>query len=118
MLLKNDQQSVLTLPLTLKENFNIFSTYYITKMAEQQRDSTDFEVIRTVFYYCFGIIFLPIGTFFATKTFIFDGVLGLDNIPANVYSAIAAVVVLHIALIFFIYKAYSDSSQPKPQKQD
>ncbi|CAH0380661.1 unnamed protein product [Bemisia tabaci] len=42
---------------------------------------------------------------------------GSDSISSNVYSAALAVIVLHVTLGAFIYKAYSDTGT-KPSKQD
>ncbi|KAF6200312.1 hypothetical protein GE061_006615 [Apolygus lucorum] len=80
------------------------------------QDMSDFRIFRTVFYYCIVIIALPVITFFASKVFLFDAVFGLSTIPSNVYSAISAIAVLHIALGFYIYRAYSDPA--KESKQD
>ncbi|BES98900.1 Vacuolar ATPase assembly integral membrane protein VMA21 homolog [Nesidiocoris tenuis] len=80
------------------------------------QDMSDFRIFKTVFYYCMIIIALPVITFFASKVFLFDGIFGYSSIPSNVYSAISAIAVLHIALGFYIYRAYSDPM--KPSKQD
>lgn len=94
---------------------------------------THFNIFKTVFYYSMFIILAPISTFFSVKIFIFDGnenhmtyhnltllflgILGASKVTSNVWSAIAAVIVLHIALGLYIYRAYFDS-RPKPDKDD
>ncbi|XP_049807707.1 vacuolar ATPase assembly integral membrane protein VMA21 homolog [Schistocerca nitens] len=78
------------------------------------KGSSDIDIIRTVFMYCFGVMILPVATFFGVKYVIFNGFLSDDSIKANVYSAITAVIVLHISLVFFIIKAYSETEPPKP----
>ncbi|XP_014257073.1 vacuolar ATPase assembly integral membrane protein VMA21 homolog isoform X2 [Cimex lectularius] len=78
------------------------------------QEMTDFRVFRTVFYYCIVIITLPVVTFFGSKVFIFE-VMGLSNVPSNVYSAISAIAVLHVALGMYIYRAIAEG---KPSKQD
>lgn len=88
--------------------------------TKKPQDRPDLEVLTTVFIYCIAIIVCPVATFFGSKILIFEGVLGLNNVVVNVYSAVAAVLVLHIALGFFIYRAYTDPSQTthKPDKRD
>lgn len=74
----------------------------------------DYQVFRTVFSYCLITITLPVFSFFVTKLVIFEGILKLDGVSGNVYSAIVAVVVLHITLGLYIYKAYNQSERAKP----
>lgn len=76
----------------------------------------------TVLRYCLLIIFLPIVGFFSTKYVLFDGILQLSSTQSNIYSAVVAVVALHLALFLYIYRAYFDTSsedkQKKQQKKD
>lgn len=80
----------------------------------------DFDIFRSVLYYSVAILALPISTFFTTKVIIFDRLFGSDEVTGNVYSAICAVIMLHIALGLFIYKAYSSDEPPRkfPEKID
>jgi hypothetical protein len=41
------------------------------------------------------------------------GLIGTGNLASNVWSAVMAVVVLHIALGLFIYKAYFEAGRAK-----
>lgn len=93
-----------------------------------------FSVFTTIFYYSIFILLAPIATFFTVKIVLFEGKLhclfnkilliyfaGLFNtfgVSANVWSAIAAVMVLHIALGLYIYKAYSSAEKVKDDKTD
>ncbi|XP_072162585.1 vacuolar ATPase assembly integral membrane protein VMA21 homolog [Bemisia tabaci] len=79
-----------------------------------QKETPDFVIFRTIFYYCFVIIVFPVLSFFSAKFIVFSG---SDSISSNVYSAALAVIVLHVTLGAFIYKAYSDTGT-KPSKQD
>ena len=73
------------------------------------------EVFGSVLYYCSLILFLPLLAFFATKSFLLEFLLGVeqDSVSSNVTSAAVAVVVLHLALGLFIYKAYFQRPPPK-----
>jgi hypothetical protein len=58
------------------------------------------------------ILVLPIGSFFATKSLLFEWFLGQTaTIGTNIVSAVVAVIVLHLALGLFIYKAYFDDGK-------
>ena len=73
------------------------------------------EVFGSVLYYCSLILFLPLLAFLVTKTVVLEAVLGqdADAVSTNVTSAVVAVVVLHLALGLFIYKAYFQQEAPK-----
>ncbi|XP_055694795.1 vacuolar ATPase assembly integral membrane protein VMA21 homolog [Lutzomyia longipalpis] len=71
--------------------------------------SPNFSVFFTVLFYCLLIILLPIIGFFISKHFIFDGYFQLSQISSNIYSAVVAVIALHIALFCYIYRAYFET---------
>ncbi|VVC91640.1 vacuolar ATPase assembly integral membrane protein VMA21 homolog [Leptidea sinapis] len=79
----------------------------------------DFLVFRTVIKYCLFIIIVPVLSFFSAKT-LFDGILRLEPITSSVYSAVVAVIVLHVTLGLYIYRAYSETEHTpaKPVKKD
>ncbi|RZF46078.1 hypothetical protein LSTR_LSTR004791 [Laodelphax striatellus] len=79
-------------------------------MAEQSTESQDFEVFRSIFYYCFFILIVPLLTFFCAKFVIFEPIFG-STVNGSVYSAIVAIVTVHIALGLYIYKAYSEPTK-------
>ncbi|KYN00865.1 Vacuolar ATPase assembly integral membrane protein VMA21 [Cyphomyrmex costatus] len=65
------------------------------------------------------ILALPVISFFTSKIFLFDGILGFSEVLSNVYSAGVAVLVLHFALGLFIYRAYfHDGSKTPAVKRD
>ncbi|XP_073965993.1 vacuolar ATPase assembly integral membrane protein VMA21 homolog [Choristoneura fumiferana] len=80
----------------------------------------DFQVFRTVIKYCLIIIIVPIISFFTSKIVLFDGLLRLDVTTSSVYSAVVAVLVLHVTLGLYIYKAYGEAevAPSKPLKKD
>ncbi|KAL6257835.1 vacuolar ATPase assembly integral membrane protein VMA21 homolog [Pogonomyrmex barbatus] len=83
------------------------------------KEVTELQVFKTVLYHSMVILALPIITFFTSKVFLFDGILGLNNVSSNVYSAGIAVIILHIALGVFIYRAYfDDQSKTSAIKRD
>ncbi|XP_066997438.1 vacuolar ATPase assembly integral membrane protein VMA21 homolog [Anabrus simplex] len=82
---------------------------------QQVGEMPDGHVLRTVLGYSLAIIVSPVMAFFTAKYYIFDGMLQLSLVQSNVYSAIASIFVLHMAVGLFIYRAYSaPSTSVKP----
>ncbi|XP_076619214.1 vacuolar ATPase assembly integral membrane protein VMA21 homolog [Colletes latitarsis] len=82
------------------------------------KELPELQVFKIVLFYCIVIIALPVLLFFVSKIFIFDGLLGLNHVPSNVYSAGVAIVALHLALGAFIYRAYFDDQSKTQTKRD
>ncbi|KAK4288487.1 hypothetical protein Pmani_038483 [Petrolisthes manimaculis] len=74
-----------------------------------EKGPTEGSLILAVLPYVIMIILLPIGSFFFTKSYVFEDILNYGDTTANVYAAICAVVVLHVLLAMFIYKAFKES---------
>lgn len=95
--------------------FVTFKTYKLaTSMSGTGKETTELQAFKTVLYHSVVILALPVISFFTSKIFLFDGILGLNNVPSSVYSAGVAVIVLHIALGVFIYRAYFDDRSKTP----
>lgn len=77
----------------------------------EQRD--EYRNFRVVFSYCILIILCPVVTFFGCKHLLFDSFFQLTEISSNIYSAVAAVIALHVALGLYIYRAYFYSGPPE-----
>lgn len=45
------------------------------------------------------------------------GILGTSDVTSNVWSAVSAVVVLHIALALYIRRAYYEADKIKPEEK-
>ncbi|XP_023015994.1 vacuolar ATPase assembly integral membrane protein VMA21 homolog [Leptinotarsa decemlineata] len=73
-----------------------------------------YSSFKTVLAYCVFILASPITTFFFSKLVLFEGIIGASPIATNVWSAIFAVIMLHIALGLYIYKAYFGTEKGKP----
>jgi len=74
--------------------------------AAPKQGMTEQAIFTTVLFHCLLIIISPILVFFISKLYIFDALFALESLYSNLYSAFAAVIVLHIALGNFIYRAY------------
>ncbi|XP_017493537.1 PREDICTED: vacuolar ATPase assembly integral membrane protein VMA21 homolog [Rhagoletis zephyria] len=88
-----------------------------TNSRAQQRldDSNDYSAFKVVFFYCSLIVFLPVATFFLLKSAVLDRLFTMSEITTNIYSAVGAIVALHLALGLYIYRAYFGSGQPKSE---
>lgn len=87
-------------------------------MSKDAKELPELQVFKTVLFYCLVMIALPVLSFFMSKAFIFDGLLGQNSVPSNVYSAGVAILVLHVALAAFIYRAYFDDQTKIQAKRD
>ena len=86
------------------------STFKIS-MAKSEKNP-----MLSLLFYSIAMVSLPIAAYFTSKS-ILDTLT--DKQSANIYSAIAAVIVVHVILFFFVYIAYSEDKQlSKPDKLD
>ncbi|TMW50498.1 hypothetical protein DOY81_004426 [Sarcophaga bullata] len=76
-------------------------------------DAKDYSSFKTVLFYCSLIVFLPVLTFFLLKGLVLDRFFEIAEMKSNIYSAVGAVLALHLALGLYIYRAYFgvDSTQ-------
>lgn len=82
------------------------------------KEFPELQVFKTVLIHCLIIITFPVLSFFLSKVLIFNGLLGTNSVPSNVCSAGVAIVVLHVAMGVFIYRAYFDDRSKTPVKKD
>ncbi|XP_018785280.1 PREDICTED: vacuolar ATPase assembly integral membrane protein VMA21 homolog [Bactrocera latifrons] len=81
------------------------------RTQQQINDSKDYSAFKVVFFYCSLIVFLPVATFFLLKSTVLERFFAMSEVTTNIYSAVGAVVALHLALGLYIYKAYFGGSQ-------
>nr|XP_020835750.1 uncharacterized protein LOC110203585 [Phascolarctos cinereus] len=67
--------------------------------------------LRTLMLFTAAMITLPICLYFVSKTYLFEGMLGLPAIDSYFYSAIVAVVSVHIVLALFVYMAWNEGTR-------
>jgi len=68
--------------------------------------------VKTAFSYSILILVLPLFFFFTTRTLVFECMLGQRaTVGTNIVSAVAAVIVLHLALGLFIYKEHFNKDE-------
>ncbi|XP_048369618.1 vacuolar ATPase assembly integral membrane protein VMA21 [Sphaerodactylus townsendi] len=75
--------------------------------------------LRTLLFFTTLMILLPIGLYFSSKVYVFEGTLGMTNRDSYFYAAIVAVVAVHFVLALFVYVAWNEGSrQWREGKQD
>uniref|UniRef100_A0A3Q2IB77 Vacuolar ATPase assembly integral membrane protein VMA21 n=1 Tax=Equus caballus TaxID=9796 RepID=A0A3Q2IB77_HORSE len=77
------------------------------------------STLKTLLFFTALMITVPIGLYFTTKSYIFEGAFGMSNRDSYFYAAIVAVVAVHVVLALFVYVAWNEGSrQWREGKQD
>ncbi|XP_077002346.1 vacuolar ATPase assembly integral membrane protein VMA21 isoform X1 [Tamandua tetradactyla] len=77
------------------------------------------STLKTLLFFTALMITVPIGLYFTTKSYVFEGALGMSNRDSYFYAAIVAVVAVHVVLALFVYVAWNEGSrQWREGKQD
>ncbi|XP_015716316.1 vacuolar ATPase assembly integral membrane protein VMA21 [Coturnix japonica] len=85
----------------------------------RQNEGSLTSTLRTLLFFTALMITLPVGLYFSSKAYIFEGTLGMSNRDSYFYAAIVAVVTVHVVLAMFVYVAWSEGSrQWREGKQD
>ncbi|XP_053130323.1 vacuolar ATPase assembly integral membrane protein VMA21 [Hemicordylus capensis] len=86
---------------------------------EARNEGSIASTLRTLLFFTALMIILPIGLYFASKAYVFEGAFGMSNSDSYFYAAIVAVVAVHVVLALFVYVAWSEGSrQWREGKQD
>ncbi|XP_008827712.1 vacuolar ATPase assembly integral membrane protein VMA21 isoform X1 [Nannospalax galili] len=84
-----------------------------------RNESSLASTLKTLLFFTALMITVPIGLYFTTKSYIFEGALGMSNRDSYFYAAIVAVVAVHVVLALFVYVAWNEGSrQWREGKQD
>ncbi|XP_051550869.1 vacuolar ATPase assembly integral membrane protein vma21-like [Myxocyprinus asiaticus] len=82
-------------------------------------DGSLVSVLKTLLFFTILMITLPIGLYFASKSFLFEASLGYSSNDSYFYAAIVAVLAVHVVLALFVYVAWNEGSrQLREGKQD
>ncbi|NP_001089490.1 vacuolar ATPase assembly integral membrane protein vma21 [Xenopus laevis] len=77
------------------------------------------STLKTLLFFTILMIMLPIGLYFSSKVYVFEGTYGMSNRDSYFYAAIVAVVAVHVVLAMFVYVAWNEGSpQWREGKQD
>ncbi|XP_037896381.1 vacuolar ATPase assembly integral membrane protein VMA21 homolog [Glossina fuscipes] len=81
-------------------------------------DMKDYSSFKIVLFYCSLIVFLPVLIFFCMKSVFLDRLFTMTEVTSNIYSAVAAVLALHLALALYIYQAYFGTATTEKTKRN
>ncbi|KAJ8777704.1 hypothetical protein J1605_014357 [Eschrichtius robustus] len=76
-----------------------------------RNESSLASTLETLLFFTALIITVPIGLYFTTKSYVFEGAFGMSNRDGYFYAAIAAVVAVHVVLALFVYVAWNKGSR-------
>uniref|UniRef100_A0A8I3VYQ6 Vacuolar ATPase assembly integral membrane protein VMA21 n=1 Tax=Callithrix jacchus TaxID=9483 RepID=A0A8I3VYQ6_CALJA len=65
---------------------------------EFRNESSLASTLKTLLFFTALMITVPVGLYFTTKSYIFEGALGMSNRDSYFYAAIVAVVAVHVVL--------------------
>ena len=60
----------------------------------------------------------PLGSFFIAKDYVFEGFFHVSSRSSYTYSAVVAVIVVHIVLIAFLFVAFREDIPSKKKSAD
>ncbi|XP_013006422.1 vacuolar ATPase assembly integral membrane protein VMA21 isoform X2 [Cavia porcellus] len=87
--------------------------------SHRRNESSLASTLKTLLFFTALMITVPIGLYFTTKSYVFEGALGMSNRDSYFYAAIVAVVAVHVVLALFVYVAWNEGSrQWREGKQD
>ncbi|XP_013006416.1 vacuolar ATPase assembly integral membrane protein VMA21 isoform X1 [Cavia porcellus] len=90
-----------------------------TTLGSNRNESSLASTLKTLLFFTALMITVPIGLYFTTKSYVFEGALGMSNRDSYFYAAIVAVVAVHVVLALFVYVAWNEGSrQWREGKQD
>lgn len=69
------------------------------------------STLKTLLFFTILMIMLPIGLYFSTKAYVFEGAYGMSSKDSYFYAAIVAVIAVHVVLAMFVYVAWNEGSR-------
>ncbi|XP_039669778.1 vacuolar ATPase assembly integral membrane protein vma21 [Perca fluviatilis] len=80
-------------------------------------ESSLVSALKTLLFFTILMVTLPIGLYFATKAFLFEGSMKMSSSDSYFYAAIVAVLAVHVVLALFVYVAWNEGT-PKGKGKD
>lgn len=76
-------------------------------------DSPVWIVFRKMLFFIILMAVAPLASFFIAKDYVFEGIFHISSRYSYTYSAIVAVIVVHIVLITFLFVAFREEIPTK-----
>ncbi|XP_064876078.1 vacuolar ATPase assembly integral membrane protein VMA21-like isoform X1 [Oncorhynchus nerka] len=101
-------------------SFPVQKEYSLSRLTalSNRNDSSLVSALKTLLFFTILMVTLPIGLYFASKAYIFQGSLQMSNSDSYFYAAIVAVLAVHVVLALFVYVAWNEGSTKDKGKHD
>uniref|UniRef100_A0A665UHP7 Vacuolar ATPase assembly factor VMA21 n=1 Tax=Echeneis naucrates TaxID=173247 RepID=A0A665UHP7_ECHNA len=90
----------------------------LTVTENQQNESSLVSALKTLLFFTILMVTLPIGLYFASKAYIFEGSMKMSSSDSYFYAAIVAVLAVHVVLALFVYVAWNEGTPKGKGKHD
>nr|XP_020470276.1 vacuolar ATPase assembly integral membrane protein VMA21 [Monopterus albus] len=81
-------------------------------------DNSLVSALKTLLFFTIMMVTLPIGLYFASKAYIFEGSMQMSSSDSYFYAAIVAVLAVHVVLALFVYVAWNEGMPKGKGKED
>lgn len=85
----------------------------IIRQDDYTNESAPWIVFRKMLFFIVLMAVAPLASFFIAKDYLFEGLMNISNRYSYTYSAIVAVIVVHIVLIIFLIVAFKENIPAK-----
>uniref|UniRef100_A0A1A7X6L5 VMA21 vacuolar H+-ATPase homolog n=1 Tax=Iconisemion striatum TaxID=60296 RepID=A0A1A7X6L5_9TELE len=76
------------------------------------------SALKTLLFFTILMVTLPIGLYFTSKAYIFEGSMKMSSSDSYFYAAIVAVLAVHVVLALFVYVAWNEGAPKSKGKHD
>ncbi|XP_019521832.1 PREDICTED: vacuolar ATPase assembly integral membrane protein VMA21-like [Hipposideros armiger] len=76
-----------------------------------RNESSLASTLKTLLFFTALMITVPIGLYFTTESYVFEGAFGMSNRDSYFYAATVEVVSVHMVLAVSVYVAWNEGSQ-------
>lgn len=74
---------------------------------------TPLQVFNKLLMFTLLMVFVPLSAYFASKYYVFEGMLLLPNSSSCLYAAVCAVILVNVVIAMYVYVAWnSDNESP------
>lgn len=80
----------------------------VIRQEDNANESAVWIVFRKMVFFTLLMTIAPLSSFFIAKDYVFQGIFHVSNASSYTYSAIVAVIVVHIVLIAFLFVAFRE----------
>ena len=90
----------------------------LIQQDDSANESSIWIVCRKMLFFTLLMTIAPLGSFFIAKDYVFEGFFHVSSRSSYTYSAVVAVIVVHIVLIAFLFVAFREDIPGKKKSAD